>query len=54
MQIRPWVLWIAANIDSLNTTEMYGDLPTTELSGRSNEVGFPVAKYMIKPTADVV
>ena len=39
---------------SPNTTEMYGDGPTTDSSAASDEVGLPPIVYMVMPTSGAV
>ena len=39
---------------SPNTTEMYGDGPTTDSSAASDEVGLPPIVYMVRPTSGAV
>ena len=39
---------------SPNTTEMYGDGPTTELRALRDEVGLPSVVYMVRPTSGKV
>ena len=37
-----------------NTTEMYGDGPTTELRQLRDEAGLPPVVYMVRPTSGKV